>query len=227
MWQRGTAGKQLFDVMNKHIVILLLFLSVDTVWKLGSLTDIWREISVFIFPWIFRKYELQVFFSSAPGITYKTHYRSANLMRTAEMSFTAAGYFNLVSAREFIQLLSVCALWDSVLCVIYLKSVCSDFLRDQVIFPRDKTVKYNFAFHLQSPLCASSCTVISGTARHWPKLLLTSYSWYVNPLKFNGNSIYHLHETQRKICTWCSSLTSIDSWEMVIKMHCFFCEVET
>jgi len=32
----------------------------------------------------------------------------------------------------------------------------------------------------------------------------------VKPLNFSGNSISHLHETQRKLCVWSISLTSIN-----------------
>jgi len=51
----------------------------------------------------------------------KTSYSSANFTRNAQMSFIAAGSFSLVSARDFIQLLSVCTLSYSGLCVLFLK----------------------------------------------------------------------------------------------------------
>lgn len=130
------------------------------------------------------------------------------------MSFIAAGSFSLVSAREFFLLLSVCTLSYSGLCVLFLKPPCLYLLREQVISPRDRTVKYIFTFLLQFPLCIS-CTVISGNARRWAKFFLlctysVSYSQSVNPLNFSGNYIYHLHETQRKFCIWSISLTSIN-----------------
>jgi hypothetical protein len=153
-------------------------------------------------------------FERAKECHLKTNYSSANLMRTAEKSFIAAGSFSLVSAREFIQLLSLCMLSHSGLCVLFLKPLCPYLLKEQVIFPIDTTVKYIFTFHLQLPLCVSSYPVISGTARRWSKRFLlctysVSYSQSVNPLKFSGNYIYHLHETQRKLCIWSISLTSI------------------
>jgi len=88
------------------------------------------------------------------------------------MSFIAAGSFSLVSARDFIQLLSVCMLSYSGLCVLFLKPLCPYVLREQVVFPKDTTVKYIFTLHLQLTLCFSSSTVINGTARRWSKLFL-------------------------------------------------------
>jgi len=93
-------------------------------------------------------------------------------MRDAEMSFIAAGNCSLVSAREFILLLSVCMLSYSGFRVLFLKPLCPYLLWKQVIFPRDKTVKYMFTFHLQLSLCSSSCTVVTGTARRWSKFFL-------------------------------------------------------
>jgi hypothetical protein len=65
-------------------------------------------------------------------------------MRTVEMSFIAAGSFSLVSAREFIQLLSECTLSYSGLCVLFLKPLGPYLLKEQVIIRRDTTVKYMY-----------------------------------------------------------------------------------
>jgi hypothetical protein len=90
------------------------------------------------------------------------------------MSFIAAGNFSLVSTREFIQLLSLCTLSYSDLSVLFLKPLCFYLLKEQVIFPRDTPVKYIFTFHLQLPLCTSSCTVITGTARRWSNIFYSA-----------------------------------------------------
>lgn len=63
------------------------------------------------------------------------------------MSFIAAGSFSLVSAREFIQLLSVCTLSYSGLCVLFLRPPCPYLLREQVTFPKDTTEHSNIFLH--------------------------------------------------------------------------------
>jgi hypothetical protein len=132
------------------------------------------------------------------------------------MSAIAVGSFFLVSASEFIRRLLVGTLSYSGVCVLFLKPLCPYLLREQVIFPTDTTVKYIFTVHLQLPLCASSCTVITGTARRWSKRFLlcaqsVSYSQSVKPLKFCGNYKNDLHKKHNE-----NSACGPSPWQILI-----------
>lgn len=89
-------------------------------------------------------------------------------MKNAEMSFVAPGTSARCMLENLFGFLQCVLSFSGFLCFLS-QATLSRSCKEKVIFPRGSTVRYIFAFHLQSRQRIKSCTIITKVTRRWSK----------------------------------------------------------